>query len=96
MAYPDTIAPGVAPTMSYRLDSPLRFDLQAAAFKADPLPTFAAMRAAGPVVPIRMPFVGRIWATTTHAADDSAIVSPAILDLMVPPVWSPAADAVGL
>src|SRR5665647_111691 len=50
------------------LARPLSFDLQTAAFKADPLPTFAAMRAAGPVVPIRMTFIGRVWATTTHAA----------------------------
>ena len=26
------------------------------------------MRAAGPVIPIRLPFVGRAWVTTTHAA----------------------------
>jgi cytochrome P450 len=63
MAYSD-----IAPKMAYRLDSPLRFDIQGAAFKADPVPTFAAMRAAGPIVPIRVAFLGRIWATTTHAA----------------------------
>ena len=26
------------------------------------------MRAAGPVVPLKLPFVGRVWVTTTHAA----------------------------
>ena len=50
------------------LGKPLGFDIVGAAFKADPAPTFAAMRAAGPVIPIRMPFIGRAWVTTTHAA----------------------------
>jgi len=43
---------------SYGLDRPLRFDLESAAFKRDPLPTFAAMRATGPIIPVRLPFVG--------------------------------------
>jgi cytochrome P450 len=60
--------PDVIPTTAYRLDSPRRFDIQAAAFKADPAPTFAAMRAAGPVVPLKVAFLGRVWATTTHAS----------------------------
>lgn len=50
----------------YRLESPLRFDLTTPAFKADPSPTFASMRQAGSVIPIRLPFVGRVWVTTTH------------------------------
>jgi cytochrome P450 len=50
------------------LGKPLGFDIVSASFKADPAPTFAAMRAAGPVIPIRLPFVGRAWVTTTHAA----------------------------
>lgn len=50
------------------LSKPLDFDIVSARFKADPSPTFAAMRAAGPVIPIRLPFVGRAWVTTTHAA----------------------------
>ena len=53
---------------AYSLAHPLSFDITGAAFKADPHPTFAAMRAAGPVVPIRIPFLGSVWATTTHAA----------------------------
>ena len=61
------------PTANYRLDSPLRFDIQAAAFKADPAPTFAAMRAAGPVVPLRVAFLGRVWATTTHASTEAMV-----------------------
>src|SRR5580692_5843945 len=54
--------------LAYRLSRPLAFDIVSADFKANPGPTFAAMRAAGPVIPIRLPFVGRAWVTTTHAA----------------------------
>jgi len=54
--------------MDYSLNSPLKVDLSSAAFKRDPYPTFAGLQAAGPVVPVTMPFLGRIWATTTHAA----------------------------
>ena len=53
---------------TYRFSDPLSFDLESAAFKRDPLPTFAAMRAAGPVIPVKMSLVGKIWVTTTHAA----------------------------
>ncbi len=55
-------------TSVYRLNQPLAFDIQSGPFKADPMPTFAAMRAAGPVVPIKVAFLGRAWVTTTHAA----------------------------
>jgi cytochrome P450 len=50
------------------LGRPLAFDIVSARFKHDPAPTFARMRAAGAVIPIRMPFVGRAWATTTYEA----------------------------
>ncbi|MBV8682357.1 MAG: cytochrome P450 [Caulobacteraceae bacterium] len=50
------------------LRHPLGFDIVSGAFKADPFPTLAAMRDAGPVIPIRLPFVGRVWLATTHAA----------------------------
>ena len=53
---------------AYSLAEPLGFDIASAAFKRDPFPTFDAMRAAGPVVPVRLPFIGRAWVTTTHAA----------------------------
>ena len=53
---------------SHRLDSPLKIDIQGAAFKRDPFPTLAAMRSAGPVVPVKVPLLGRAWATTTHEA----------------------------
>ena len=54
--------------MDYSLNHPLKFDLEGAAFKRDPLPTFEAMLVAGPVIPVRLPFMGRTWVTTTHAA----------------------------
>ncbi len=52
----------------YRLDRPLAIDITNAAFKADPFPTWAALRAAGPLVPLKVPFVGGTWVTTTHAS----------------------------
>ncbi len=54
--------------IAYSLDNPLEFDIQGAAFKRHPLATFTAMREAGPVLPMKLPFVGRAWVTTTHAA----------------------------
>jgi cytochrome P450 len=56
------------PNPAYRLSSPLRFDFEGQAFKRDPFPTLAAMRAAGPVIPVRLPLLGKVWLTTTHAA----------------------------
>jgi cytochrome P450 len=46
----------------------LRFDLTSAASKRDPHPTWAAMRAAGHVIRVKVPFFGSAWLTTTHAA----------------------------
>ena len=54
--------------MDYRLSNPLKFDLTGADYKRDPYPTFAAMRGAGPVVPINLAFLGKTWVTTTHAS----------------------------
>ncbi|MGH6972646.1 MAG: cytochrome P450 [Caulobacteraceae bacterium] len=51
-----------------RIAEPLKFDIESVSFKADPLPTFAAMRAAGPVLPIRISLLGKVWVPTTHAA----------------------------
>ena len=59
--------------MPYRLNRPLRFDIGAAAFKADPFPTLAAMREAGPVIPVKLPLVGKVWLTTTHAATSAMV-----------------------
>jgi cytochrome P450 len=60
-------------TTRYALAHPLGFDITTAAFKADPQPTFAAMRAAGPVVPMKVAFLGRTWVTTTHAATEALV-----------------------
>lgn len=49
------------------LPSPLPFDLMADAYKTDPWPVLAAIREAGPVVPLKLPIIGRVWMTTTHA-----------------------------
>lgn len=43
------------------------FDIVSSAFRADPLPTLARMRGAGPLVQLKLPIVGRTWLTTTHA-----------------------------
>lgn len=53
---------------AHRLDRPLKFDLVGVGPKRDPFPQFAAMRAAGPVIPVRLPVLGKVWLTTTHAA----------------------------
>jgi len=65
-----TLSPSFAPELArqYRLDSPLKFDIQSGAFKRDPFPTFAAMIAAGPVIPIKIALLGKAWATTSHEA----------------------------
>jgi cytochrome P450 len=65
-----TLNPSLAPERArqYRLDSPLKFDIQSGAFKRDPFPTFAAMIAAGPVIPIKLALLGKAWATTSHEA----------------------------
>lgn len=52
----------------YSLEKSLKFDIQGAAFKRNPFVTFATMRDAGPVLPMKLPFVGKAWMTTTHAA----------------------------
>lgn len=52
---------------------PHHFDLTGWEAKQDPSPTFAAMRAAGAVVRMRFPFVGEVWACTTHAACEAMV-----------------------
>jgi len=59
--------------MQYRLNRPLHFDIGGAAFKADPFPTLAATREAGPVIPVKLPLVGKVWLTTTHAATSAMV-----------------------
>ncbi len=38
------------------------------AFYRDPFPALAAMRAEGPLVRSKIPIIGKVWLTTTHAA----------------------------
>jgi cytochrome P450 len=65
-------------SMSYSLSAPLRFDLDSAKVKADPFPLFAAMRNAGPVIPVRLPFVGKAWVTTTHESTSAMVKDNAL------------------
>ncbi|MCP4327876.1 MAG: cytochrome P450 [Alphaproteobacteria bacterium] len=53
-----------------------RFDIAGQAFKRDPFPTLAAMRAVGPVVTTRAPIIGRITFVTTHAAVEKLLKDP--------------------
>ncbi len=49
--------------------SGMDYDLSSREFLADPAPTLAAMRAAGPLVQVKLPIIGQTWMTTTdHAA----------------------------
>lgn len=57
----------------YRLSRPLDIDISSSAFKENPYPTFAAMHAAGDVIPIRLPIFGGVWMTTTHAATEAML-----------------------
>ena len=45
-----------------------KIDLTGLNFKRDPMPTFAALRAQGPVVETKIPFLGKISLVTTHSA----------------------------
>ena len=63
-----TLATSAVFSSTHRLDHPLKFDLTGDGLKRDPFPQFAAMRAAGPVIPVKLPLVGKVWLTTTHAA----------------------------
>lgn len=62
----------------YSLRAPLRFDFDGTASKADPFAFFAGLREAGPVIPVKLPFVGKVWITTTHEAT-SAMVKDNVL-----------------
>jgi cytochrome P450 len=62
----------------YRLSAPLRFDFDGAASKADPFPFFAKLRAAGPVIPVKLPLVGKAWVTTTHEATSAMVKDNAL------------------
>jgi cytochrome P450 len=46
----------------------LKIDLAAQSFLRNPFPALARMRQAGPVVPMRLPILGKTWAATTYDA----------------------------
>ena len=58
----------------------LDIDLVSQAFMRDPFPTLTRLREAGPVVRVKVPFLGKTWIATTHEAvttvlkDDSTFV----------------------
>jgi cytochrome P450 len=58
----------------------LDIDLASQSFMREPFPTLTRLRAAGPVVRVKLPFLGKTWVATTHAAvsevlkDDRAFV----------------------
>jgi cytochrome P450 len=46
----------------------LDLDLASQAFMRDPFPTLSRLREAGPVVCVKLPFLGKTWVATTHEA----------------------------
>lgn len=46
----------------------MSFDIVSPRFHADPFPTFDRMRAAAPVIRMKLPIIGRTWLTVTHEA----------------------------
>ena len=48
--------------------APIALDLADRSFLADPSEGLARLREAGALAPIRLPLVGRVLVTTTHAA----------------------------
>ena len=58
----------------------LDIDLASQSFMRDPFPTLTRLRAAGPVVRVKVPFLGKTWIATTHDTvsdvlkDDSTFV----------------------
>ena len=57
----------------HRLNVPLGFDIAKAAYKQQPFPVIREMHAAGAVVPVKIPILGRVWMTTTHAANEAMV-----------------------
>src|SRR4051794_31378104 len=46
----------------------LNIDLTSQSFMRNPFPTLTRLRQAGPVVRVRLPFLGKTWVATTHEA----------------------------
>ena len=49
------------------------FDLKGQAFKRDPLPTFVAIRAISPVIPSRIPIIGKVSFASTYSAVETLL-----------------------
>jgi len=58
---------------TYSLRAPLRFDFGSVESKSDPCSFFACVREAGPIIPVKLPFVGKVWVTTTHEATSAMV-----------------------
>lgn len=58
---------------SHSLKNPFSFKLTGQAFSRHPWSTFATMREAGEVVPVKFPIMGKIWVTTTYAATEAVL-----------------------
>jgi cytochrome P450 len=54
-------------------DATLDINLTSQSFMRDPFPTLARLREAGPVVRIKLPFLGQTWIATTHEAVNEAL-----------------------
>ncbi|MBI1339518.1 cytochrome P450 [bacterium] len=63
----------MTPAKQHSPKHPLKFDLTSTQAKVDPFPIFAAMRAEGEVIPVKLPLIGGIWVTTTHAATQAVM-----------------------
>ena len=59
--------------MSYALNAPLRINFDGTASKEDPFAFFAHLRELGPVIPVKLPFVGKGWVTTTYEATSAMV-----------------------
>lgn len=58
---------------SHSLKNPLPFKLTGQEFCRDPWPTFAAMREAGEVIPVKLPIIGHMWMTSSYAATEAVL-----------------------
>ncbi len=66
---------------SHSLNEPLPFKLTGAEFCRNPHETFAAMRAEGEVIPLKLPIIGSLWVTTTYAATEAVLKDNALFVL---------------
>lgn len=56
-----------------KLSDTQKFNLADPAFLRDPTAMLAEMRELGPLVPIKIPLLGKIWVTTTYAATEAVM-----------------------